>query len=200
MLGIDAATYPLWANLAIFAFTAVLIWLAGSRLTVYADIIADRSGLGQAFVGLVFLAIATSLPEIGRTIGAAIIGNVLLAVDSLFGGIVLQTAILAAADLVIARRALTYFAPRPVLLLQGVVVVLLLSLAIVGMATGEVVRLVWVGLLSTTIALFYLFALYLLKSYETREQWRPVSLPEELPPQMPAVAGGIVRYSGTSLS
>ena len=108
---------------------------------MYADIIADRSGLGEAFVGSVLLTMATSLPEIGRTITASLLGNAPLAVNSLFGGVVLQTAVLAVADLAVAQRVLTYFAPRPVLLLQGASVVLLLGLAIARIAAGKIVQL-----------------------------------------------------------
>ena len=174
------SAYPSWLNVAVFLLCAAAIWFAGSRLTVFADIIADRSGLGEAFVGLVFLAGATSLPEIGRTIAASALGHAVLAVNSLFGGIVLQTAILAVADLVVAQRALTYFAPRPVLLVQGAVVVLLLGLALAGIAAGEMIQLFGVGLWTTVLAGLYLYSLHVLKSYERREQWRPVNVPHEL--------------------
>ena len=147
---------------------------------MYADIIADRSGLGEAFVGSVLLAMATSLPEIGRTITASLLGNAPLAVNSLFGGVVLQTAVLAVADLAVAQRVLTYFAPRPVLLLQGASVVLLLGLAIARIAAGEIVQLLGVGLWTTMLMGIYVFSLYALKSYETREQWRPIHVPKEL--------------------
>lgn len=166
--------------MAVFSLAALAIWLAGARLAVAADIIADRSGLGEAFVGLVLLATVTSLPEIGRTITASAIGNAPLAVNALFGGILIQTAILALADLAIAQRVLTYFAPRPVLLLQGGVVLLLLGLALAGMAAGEILHLFGVGLWTTILAILYLCSLYLLKNYEKREQWRPVQVPREL--------------------
>ncbi|HZK66993.1 MAG TPA: sodium:calcium antiporter, partial [Chloroflexota bacterium] len=85
MAWLDFHSLTLGQNMAVFVVCAGIIWLAGSRLAVYADIIADRTGLGEAFVGLVLLATATSLPEIGRTISASLLGNVPLAVDSLFG-------------------------------------------------------------------------------------------------------------------
>lgn len=176
----DLGAYPLWLNGTAFVICAVVIWYAGSHLTIYADIIADRTGLGEAFVGLVVLAVATSLPEIGRTITASAIGNAPLAVSSLFGGITLQTAILAVADLVIAKRVLTYFAPRPVLLLQGASVVLLLGVALAGIAEGEVFTLFNVGLWTFLLLGIYVISLYLLRSYETREVWRPVHVPDEL--------------------
>jgi cation:H+ antiporter len=189
--GIDFGAFPLWLNLTVFAIAAAIVWVAGSRLTIYADIIADRTGLGEAFVGLVLLAVATSLPEIGRTITASSIGNAALAVDSLFGGIVLQTAVLAVADLFVTRRSLTYFAPRPVLLLQGATVVLLLALALAGMAAGEFLEVLGVGAWVFLLLGLYVYSIYALKNYETREQWRPLHLPDELKEEtVPEVRAG----------
>jgi cation:H+ antiporter len=59
----DFSTYPIWLNLVVVAGAGAVIWFAGTRLAEDADVIADRTGLGQAFVGLVLLAVATSLPE-----------------------------------------------------------------------------------------------------------------------------------------
>lgn len=174
------ADFPLWLNLALFLLTAAAIWLAGSRLAVAADIIADRTGLGEALVGLVLLATATSLPEVARTIAASALGNAPLAVNALFGGVLVQTAILAVADLLVASRVLTYFAPQPVLLLQGTFVVLLLALALAAIAAGELVPLFHVGLWTILLLALYLFSLHALKSYGREEHWRPVHVPPEL--------------------
>lgn len=189
MLFVDFRSYPLWLNLAIFVVTAGVIWLVGQRLVTYAELIAERTQLGQAFVGLLFLAGATSLPEVGRTIAASSRGNAALAVDSLLGGIALQTAILAVADLVLGRGALTFFAPRPVLLLEGVLLILLLGLALAGITTGELVVLLGIGLWTLLVFGGYLLSLYLLWQYEGRGRWRPVNPPEEeRPAQAPADA------------
>ncbi|MGI5837000.1 MAG: sodium:calcium antiporter [Chloroflexota bacterium] len=179
MLPIDFGAYALWQNLAVFLFAAAIIWAAGSRLAIYADIIADRSGLGQALVGLVLLAGTTSLPEIGRTISAATIGNSALVVDSLFGGIVLQTAILALADMAVAQQVLTFFAPSSVLLLEGAVVVLLLGLALSGIASGELFSVFEVGAWSILLLAAYVLAIYLLQCHEGRG-WVPIEVPEQL--------------------
>ncbi|MBI4318166.1 MAG: hypothetical protein HY675_06725 [Chloroflexi bacterium] len=177
---IDLAAYPTWLSAILFIVSAATVWFAGSRLTVQAAVISDRTGLGEVFVGGLLLAVATSLPEIGRTITASVHGDALLAIDSLFGGITLQTAVLAIADLAAARLTLTYFAPRPTLLLGGTLVVLLLGVTLAAIATGEIVHLYSVGLWTAILFGLYLFSLYALKSYEPAEKWRPVDVPEEL--------------------
>ena len=43
-------TFPLAANLLAFCVAAVGVWIAGTRLAIYADEIADRKRIGKAFV------------------------------------------------------------------------------------------------------------------------------------------------------
>jgi cation:H+ antiporter len=40
--------FPLW-NLVVFA-AAVAVWLAGTRLSRYAAVISERTGVGKAFI------------------------------------------------------------------------------------------------------------------------------------------------------
>jgi cation:H+ antiporter len=52
------------------------IWWAGVRLERAADEISRRTGLGQAFTGVLLLATATSLPEVATTVTAvAVLGD-----------------------------------------------------------------------------------------------------------------------------
>lgn len=53
-----------------FIICAVLIYIAGSKLSKYGDIIAEKSGLGHAFIGVVLLSAVTSLPELFNGISA----------------------------------------------------------------------------------------------------------------------------------
>ncbi len=180
MFWIDFASYPVFLNLTVFTLAAAIVWLVGSRLSVYSAIIAHRTGLGEVFVGGLLLAVATSLPETGRTITASLLGDAALGVNSLLGGIVMQTAILGVADLAVIRLALTYFAPRPVLLLEGTMVVLLLGFLLAGLAAGEMVEFFSVGLWTTSLFGLYIVLLIALQTYEVREKWLPVEVPEEL--------------------
>lgn len=121
-----------------FALAAGAIWWTGTRLERCADSISRRTGLGQAFAGMLLLAAATSLPEVATT-ATAVALNPTLAVHNLLGGVALQTAILSVADRAKRRRsALTFFSPKFVLLIEGVGLVLLLQVAIAGItARGE---------------------------------------------------------------
>jgi cation:H+ antiporter len=127
----------LWVNALLFAAAAGLIWFAGTKLERLADSIARRTGLGQAFVGVLLLAAATSLPEIATTVTAVAIGNTSLAVHNLLGSVVFNTVVLVVADAVADRKALTNRAPRYVLLIEGLGVVFLLGIVLTGAAVGR---------------------------------------------------------------
>jgi Ca2+/Na+ antiporter len=80
-------SYSLGINALIFVIAAALIWIAGTTLERYADAISVRTGLGQAFTGVLLLSTATSLPEVATTITAvALLNNPTLAVYNLLGG------------------------------------------------------------------------------------------------------------------
>jgi cation:H+ antiporter len=89
----------------------------------------------------------------------------------------MQTAVLAVADLAVARGALTYFAPSAVLLLEGNVLIVLLALTIAGIAVGERLAVGGVGLVPVLLLLAYLLGIYLLQRHEGKGRWQPVDPP-----------------------
>jgi cation:H+ antiporter len=50
----------LWINVLVFAASAALVWIAGTRVARYADAIARKTGIGHAAAGLLLLAGITS--------------------------------------------------------------------------------------------------------------------------------------------
>lgn len=158
-------------SFAIFIAAAITVWIAGARLSGYADTISRKTGIGQALIGLLLLAGVTSLPEISVSVTAAASGNADLATNNLFGSIAMQVAILAVIDFAIGRRALTAIAPDPGLLLLGTLNVLLLSVAAAGMVVGDVAFL-GIGLWAWASLGAYTFCLWLLTQSEGRRPWR----------------------------
>jgi cation:H+ antiporter len=53
-----------------FGVCVGLIWIAGSRLSRYSDVIAEKTGLGRTWIGLILLATVTSLPELATGVSA----------------------------------------------------------------------------------------------------------------------------------
>lgn len=133
----DFTQFNLFINLAIFAAAAVVVWLAGTRVTSYVNAISSKTGIGHAAIGMILLAGITSLPEMGVTVTSAATGSANLAVNNLFGSIAVQVAILALIDFLIGRRALTSELPDATVILQGALNVLLLTIATAGMVVGD---------------------------------------------------------------
>jgi cation:H+ antiporter len=68
-----------------FALSGIVIIVAGTKLSQYADRIAEYSGLGRLWIGVVLLAAATSLPEMLTAVSAVLIDAPNLAVGDLLG-------------------------------------------------------------------------------------------------------------------
>lgn len=176
----DFDTLSVWTNLAMFAGAAIVVWIAGTKLATQADAISERTGLGKAFLGLILLGVATSLPEIATTITAAVLGNIPLLAGNLLGGVALQTTLLAVVDVVAVRGALTFFSPQPVLLFQAVMQLLLLSLAMAASTAGEPIAVAGLGLTSILLAAGYVLTVSLSRPGDDRlPQWQATNVPEE---------------------
>jgi cation:H+ antiporter len=88
-------------GIAILQFTvsAVIIIIAGIYLSKFADVIAERTGLGRLLIGSVLLAGATSLPELSVDMAAVRSGMPDLAAGDLIGSCLFNLLILAILDL-----------------------------------------------------------------------------------------------------
>ena len=124
----------LWWLLLIFAAGATAVWVAGEYLSDATDILSKRFGLGQAVGGAVLLAVATNLPELAITATAAWQGHLEIAVGNILGGIAIQTVVLVALDLfgVKGKSPLTTRAASLSLALEGLLVIAVLSVAVMG--------------------------------------------------------------------
>ena len=160
----------IFINIAIFAACCVIVWFAGTRLAGYADEISERTGLGEALIGLLLLAGVTSLPEIATSLTAAGIGNAPLAVNNLLGSIAMQVALLGLADAIYGKRALTSVVPDPVVMLQGSLNIILLSAVAVAAVIGDI-AFAGGGAWSWSFALASLFAIHKLVEANDRKPW-----------------------------
>lgn len=84
----------------LFLICALIIIFTGTKLTRYGDIIAEKTGLGRVWIGAALIPLATSLPEITSSSGAAWINAPNLAIGNIFGSIMFNLLIIAIADFV----------------------------------------------------------------------------------------------------
>ncbi len=167
----------LTSSLLIFVLCAGVVWFSGARLAYLADTLADRYMLAKSLVGLLLLSLATSLPEVATTLSAAVSQAQNLVLNNLFGGIALQTAILALADFW-ARGAITNYPRKANHALEATLLVLLLSITLVITSMDETVSFFQIGPGSVFIAMMYAGAIWLLRRYDGSSDWVPVDLPD----------------------
>jgi cation:H+ antiporter len=117
----------------IFALAAGAIWVAGIHLSRSTDVLDTRLGLGEALGGAILLAIATNLPEIAITTAAALSHELGIAIGNILGGIAIQTVVLVVLDFAIGKEeALTTRAASLVLALEGLLVIVVLAISVMG--------------------------------------------------------------------
>jgi len=133
------ARHSLRYEFARFGAAALVILVAAPFLALSGKGIADVTGIGQTFVGVVLLAITTSLPELVASLAAVRIGAYDLAVGNLFGSNALNMTILFAADLA--------YLPGPILaavdpgqVVAGVGAILLMAIALAAVVHGTRTR------------------------------------------------------------
>lgn len=186
-------TFLLLKTIGICAGTALVIVFAGNRMSALADNLADRSGLGEALTGTVFLGAATSLPGITASVTAAHNGHASLALSNAFGGIAAQTAFLALADLAYPRANLEHAAASLSNILAGTLLISLLSVILLGTMGPEISF--W-GIHPITPLLFaaYVLGLKLIRRSHEYPMWQPKmtpetrpDIPEDIPSDSPAL-------------
>lgn len=179
---VELSNNAIWINVLLFSAAAGSVWFCGAKLSVYVDLIADRTGVGRAFAGALLLGGATSLPELATTLTASIRGAAELAGNNLLGGVVMQIAVLAIVDAIALRhKPLTFFSPTAVVLLQGLSLILMLALAIAAVASGEFAVIAGVGLWPMLLMATYILGLWLVYRYERDPRWQPAGQIAEPP-------------------
>ncbi|MFC7397514.1 sodium:calcium antiporter [Chelatococcus sp. GCM10030263] len=160
----------LWLTAAIFLAAAVVVWAAGTRLTGYLDTIATITGLDQAFTGMLLLGGITSLPEVAAVATASVAGDAPLATNNLLGSVSINVLLIAFADAVLGRAALTSTVPTSTTMLQGALGMIALALVAVAVLTGDV-ALGWVGLWPIILSAYCVCAFWLSSRYARRPPW-----------------------------
>ena len=154
-----------------FFICAALIVVAGYALSQYGDVLAEKSGLGRTWVGVVLIASVTSLPELITGISAvALVGEPDLAVGGIFGSCLFNILLIAVLDL----------AYQPGRVLQeaheGHTLSASLSIVLIGLASMRVfagkawneLAIGWIGPTSLVIFLAYLLSERLIFRFEQR--------------------------------
>lgn len=89
-----------------FALAALVVLAAGMWLPSIADQLAQAMGWNRSFVGTLFMALVTTLPEMAVTLGALRIGALDMALGNLLGSNLFNVVVLSVDDLFYLQRPL----------------------------------------------------------------------------------------------
>lgn len=158
----------------IFVLAAAVIWYAGIQLSNTTEVIDRRFGLGDAMGGMIFLAIATNLPEIAIVISAALSHNLGIAIGNLLGGIAIQTVVLVFLDSIGLRQtaALSYKGATLQLILESILAITILLIAIMGTQLPQSLLFARFAPGDLFIVAIWLVGLWLIKKARSGLPWR----------------------------
>jgi cation:H+ antiporter len=141
---------------------AGLIFYAGRRLSQYADIIAEKTGVSRGWIGFILLAFITSLPELSASLSSAsLIKNADLALGNIFGSNTFNLLIIVLLDLLYqSSPLLTVVSGEHIL--SASLGILLTSLAVLGLITPNETSLWGISPVSWGILIAYLIGTRLL--------------------------------------
>jgi cation:H+ antiporter len=147
----------IWAELVICA--ALIIW-AGSLLSKYGDVIAEKTGLGRVWVGAIVIAGITSLPELASGVSAvAWLNAPNLAAGAALGSCLFNLVLIAFMDLAYQPGRILAKA-QDVHILSGGLGVLLLGMVALGVLIGPIMN--GFGLWGVSVLSFMILILYAL--------------------------------------
>ena len=160
------------SSIITFALATLVIVIAGSRLSRWADALADRTGLGEALFGVLFLAGVTSLPDFAATLSAAVDNRPDLAMSNVMGSMAANLVFLGIADIVYRKANLEHAAASSVNLMLAGLLIVLLTLPLLAIFSPSVTH--WsIHPITPIIVSAYLFGLHLVHRTRERPMWFP---------------------------
>jgi cation:H+ antiporter len=161
---VDAALPALPKAVIRFAMAACVVAGAGIWLPFVATDLANAMGWNKSFVGSLFVALATSLPELAVTLSALRMGALNMAIGNLLGSNLFNVAIIAVDDL-FYRPGVLLASVSPVHAVTAGSAITMTGLAMVGLffkPGGRVMRTVsWISLGMVAIYLLNTYVLFL---------------------------------------
>jgi cation:H+ antiporter len=150
---------------AVFIFNAAAVILLGIWLSSIGDRLSATTGLSRSFVGNLFLATSTSLPEIAASMAAIRLGAIDMAIGNVLGSNLFNVTLLAVYDLVDGKANFwaslnnaNGFAAVMTMMMTGVVIISLMYRA----SPRTPYRFSWDGIVLIAMYVGSIFMLYLL--------------------------------------
>ena len=153
-----------------FIFCGAVIFFAGKKLSHYGDLIAELTGVGKAWIGLILLATVTSLPELMVGISSsAIVQSADLAVGDILGSCAFNLGILAMMDVFMPRPKSLFGAASQSNVMAASMGIILIAMAGVGLSLPKEYTLTTgIGFISVLFIIIYLISIRVLYKFDIR--------------------------------
>ncbi|OGW25558.1 MAG: sodium:proton exchanger, partial [Nitrospirae bacterium GWC2_42_7] len=149
--------------------TAVIVY-SGTKLSKYGDIIAEKSGMGRAWTGLILMASVTSLPELITGISSVTYADVPdIAVGDVLGSCVFNMLILALLDTLQKEMPISTKAHHGHVLSGGFGIIMLGVVVLSLFLGNRVLPLGWIGPYTILFMVSYLVGVRLIYYYNKKE-------------------------------
>ena len=148
-----------------YGINALIVVIAAVFLPKIGEGIAESTGLGQTFVGSIFIAVSTSLPEVVVSIAAVKIGAVDLAIGNLFGSNIFNIFILGIDDIFFVKGPLLSFVNQSHMI-SALSAIVMTAIAIIGLTYRAEKKKLFIACDSIGILLVYvcnIMFLYMLR-------------------------------------
>jgi cation:H+ antiporter len=175
-----------------FLLTSVAIVLSGIKLASFGEALGKRTGIGQGWIGLLFLATITSIPELTTTVTGATIDVPNIALGNALGSNLFNVAIIAVMDILLLGRGPFLRLVKPYHVTSGGLAIILTVLAILGMTIDPGTAIWGISPFSLIILLTYLFGVFLLYRVEKRDRGEEDEPTKETMPLARALIGFLV--------
>ncbi len=160
-----------------FLLAATVIVGSGVKLASFGEALGRRTGIGQGWIGLIFLAVITSIPELTTTVTGAAIDAPNIAVGNALGSNLFNVAIIAVVDILLLGRGPFLSKVKGYHATSGGIAILLTVLALIGIVVPHEASLGGISPVSYLILIGYVFGVFLLYRIERRDG--EVETPEE---------------------
>ena len=169
--------------------SAVAIAIAGTKISIVADRLADRTGIGEALIGAVLLGASTSLSGSVLSAISAYDGMTDLAISNALGGIAAQTFFLVLADIFYFKANLEHSAASSTNIMLAMLLVVLLCLPVMGLSMPEFT---WFSIHPITLILFgvYFFGIQYVSKEKKDPMWKPTKTLETVEDEPNEPIGG----------
>jgi len=155
-----------------FGACVVLIWVGGTRLSRYGDVIAEKTGLSRTWIGLILLATVTSLPELVTGISAVTLAHAPnIALGDVLGSCVFNLLIITVLDFLQRGESVFTRASQGHILSAGFGVILIgfVGFNLLLSGHGPAPAIGHVGVSSAMVVVLYGIAIRTVFRYERRQ-------------------------------